>query len=162
MKSYYFCCVLHLWVFAQETSEHLRFKGVPIDGTLSEYVAKMKQAGFPHVDTEDGIALLRGDFAGFKGCTVLVSTLKSTNKVNTIGVIFPEMDKLASLENNYTCLKTMQTEKYGEPFECVEKFQGYVSLKTDSDKLHALRMDRCKWYTVYSTSQGNIELSIGN
>lgn len=25
-----------------QSSEHLKFKGVPIDGTLSEYVSKMK------------------------------------------------------------------------------------------------------------------------
>ena len=31
---------------AQDKSEHLSFKGVPIDGTLNEYVAKMKAAGF--------------------------------------------------------------------------------------------------------------------
>lgn len=27
---------------AQDKSEHLSFKGVPIDGTLNEYVSKMK------------------------------------------------------------------------------------------------------------------------
>ena len=31
---------------AQDKSEHLSFKGVPIDGTLNEYVLKMKAAGF--------------------------------------------------------------------------------------------------------------------
>ncbi len=76
--------------FAQSQSEHLTFKGVPIDGTLDEYVAKMKQAGFTYVTTQDGVAVLEGDFAGYQGCTVGVSTLKATNVVNTIGVMFPK------------------------------------------------------------------------
>lgn len=52
--------------FAQSNSEHLTFKGVPIDGTLSEYVAKMKSAGFKYLGEQDGTAILQGDFAGFK------------------------------------------------------------------------------------------------
>ena len=148
--------------FAQEESGHLTFKGVPIDGTLNEYVAKMKQAGFTHIGTQDGTAILQGDFAGFKGCTIGVATLKTTNKVNTIGVIFPEQDDWASLENNYAHLKSMLTEKYGEPSDCVETFQGSILPQTDNDKLYELKMDRCTWYTTYSTPKGDIQLSMEN
>lgn len=37
---------------AQDKSEHLSFKGVPIDGTLNEYVSKMKAAGFSYLGTQ--------------------------------------------------------------------------------------------------------------
>ena len=50
---------------AQDKSEHLSFKGVPIDGTLNEYVSKMKAAGFSYLGTQEGAASLLGDFAGF-------------------------------------------------------------------------------------------------
>lgn len=154
--------IIALTSYAQSNSEHLTFKGVPIDGTLSEYVAKMKSAGFKYLGEQDGTAILQGDFAGFKGCTIGVATLKSTNKVNTIVVIFPEQDDWAGLENSYEHLKSMLTEKYGEPSECVEKFQGYANPRTDNDKLHKLKMDECTWYTTYSTSKGDIQLSIDN
>ena len=154
--------IIALTSYAQSNSEHMTFKGVPIDGTLSEYVAKMKSAGFKYLGEQDGTAILQGDFAGFKGCTIGVATLKSTNKVNTIGVIFPEQDDWASLENSYEHLKSMLTEKYGEPSECVEKFQGYGNPQTDNDKLHKLKMDECTWYTTYSTPKGDIQLSIDN
>lgn len=36
----------------------------------------MKQNGFTHLGIEDGIAILNGDFAGYKDCHVGVSTLK--------------------------------------------------------------------------------------
>lgn len=154
--------LIALTSYAQSSSEHLTFKGVSIDGTLSEYVAKMKSAGFKYLGEQDGTAILQGDFAGFKGCTIGVATLKSTNKVNTIGVIFPEQDDWAGLENSYEHLKSMLTEKYGEPSECVEKFQGYANPRTDNDKLHKLKMDECTWYTTYSTPKGDIQLSIDN
>lgn len=101
-------------IFAQ-SSEHLKFKGVPIDGTLSEYVSKMKQAGFQLIGTDDGVALLEGEFAGYRGCLIAVSTLKSVNVVNTIGVVFPARENWSSLEGDYEHLKSMLTEKYGEP-----------------------------------------------
>ena len=57
-------------LFAQGNSEHLTFKGVPIDGALSEYVTKMKNAGFKYLGEQDGIVVLQCDFEGFKSCTV--------------------------------------------------------------------------------------------
>lgn len=72
--------------FAQ-SSEHLKFKGVLIDGTLNEYVLKMKQVGFQLIEKDDGVALLEGEFARYRGCLIAVSTLKSVNVVNTIDVV---------------------------------------------------------------------------
>lgn len=65
----FLCFVLTMTSNAQnntEKTEHMTFKGVPIDGTLNEYVSKMKQSGFTLIDTEDGVAMLKGDFAAYK------------------------------------------------------------------------------------------------
>lgn len=55
-----------LMSFAQIDSEHLSFKGVPIDGTLNEYVSKMKTAGFSYLGTQDGTAILPRRFRRFQ------------------------------------------------------------------------------------------------
>lgn len=157
--SLYLSFVAFATTSAQSSSEHLTFKGVPIDGTLSEYVAKMKQAGFSHVGTQDGTAILQGDFAGFKGCTIGVSTLKNLNVVSTIEVIFPKHDDWSSLERDYDQLKSMLMQKYGEPAKVVEQFHG-SSPDTNDSKLFALFMDRCTWNTTFETSKGDIQLSI--
>ncbi len=145
--------------FAQ-SSEHLKFKGVPIDGTLNEYVSKMKQAGFQLVGTDDGVALLEGEFAGYRGCLIAVSTLKSVNVVNTIGVVFPAREDWSSLEGDYEHLKSMLTEKYGKPADVVEKFQGYGNPQTDQEKWINLITDNCTWYTIFETKNGDIQLSL--
>jgi len=145
-----------------DLSPHLSFKGVPIDGKLSEYVSKMKQSGFTLEGTEDGIAVLRGDFAGYKGCTVGVVTLKQKDLVSRITVIFPERDTWSSLSGNYFSLKEMLTEKYGKPSESIEKFDtpSYATPRDDGDRMHAVKMDNCKYKTTYETEKGRIELSI--
>lgn len=142
------------------TSKHMKFKGVAIDGTLDEYVLKMKNSGFTHAGTESGIAMLKGDFAGYKGCIVGVATLKQNDLVSKITVIFPERDTWSSLSSNYYNLKEMLTEKYGRPFNIVEKFDTYSKPDDDGDRMHAVKMDNCKYYTTYETENGNIQLSI--
>ena len=142
-----------------DSSGHLTFKGVPIDGTLDEYVSKMKKSGFIHKDTEDETAILEGDFASYKNCTVGVSTLKQKNLVSKIIVVFPDHDTWSSLSSNYFNLKEMLTEKYGKPSECVEKFQSYTP-SDDGSKMTQVQLDACKYYTTYQIEKGTIQLSI--
>lgn len=145
--------------FAQ-TSEHLSFKGVPIDGTLNEYVSKMKQNGFTHLGTEDGTAILNGDFAGYKDCHVGVSTLKQKDLVHKIAVIFPDRDTWSTLSSNYFNLKEMLTEKYGKPSDVVEKFDSYSQPRDDGSKMTQVQLDRCKYYCIWETEKGEIQISI--
>ncbi len=152
--------MLTMTAFAQnkQESEHLSFKGVPIDGTLKAYTEAMKSAGFTYLGTQDGVSILQGDFAGYRGCTIGVSTLKKLDLVSTIGVIFPEQETWSSLYSNYSFLKEMLTKKYGEPTDETERFDS--SPNDDGSRMYELEMDRCKYYTIFSTPKGDIELSL--
>lgn len=139
--------------------EHMKFKGVEIDGSLSEMVTKLKAKGFTYLDAEDGIAMLHGDFAGYSDCQIVVLSMKETGQVNAVAVVFPAVEEWSSLERNYNRLKDMLTEKYGEPKYVIEEFQNdYVS--DNSSKWHELKMDRCTWASAFETDKGDIELYI--
>lgn len=150
---------LSFTVFAQNAGEHLTFKGVPIDGTLNQFVTNMKAAGFKSEGVQDGTAILSGDFAGYKGCYVIVSTLKNKDLVSTIGVMFPEHSAWSTLEGSYSKLKEMLTTKYGKPAEEVEEFQNRDP-KDDNSRMHELKMDRCNYQTLFRTEKGNILLRL--
>ena len=152
-----------LTVVAQDSSnisKHLIFKGVPIDGPLDKYVSKMKLNGFTHIGTEDGTAVLKGEFAGYKDCTVGVSTLKQKDLVHKIAVIFPQQKTWSTLYGNYFDLKEMLTEKYGQPSDVIEKFDSYSQPRDDDSKMYEVKFDRCKYYSIYEIEQGTIQLSI--
>ena len=53
----------------------------------------------------------------------------------------------------------MLTEKYGQPFEIVEKFSTYEP-NDDGSKMILVKLDACKYVTTYETDKGRIELSI--
>lgn len=165
MKNFFFVLYLAFTVFAasaQNVSEHMTFKGIPIDGTLNSFVTKLKQKGFTYIGTDDGVAMFRGDFAAYKNCTVGAVSSKEKDLVVKVAVIFPSHETWSTLENNYLSLKQMLTTKYGEPSDCVETFQSYSQPKDDNMKMHELQMDRCKYQTLFETEKGNIELQLGH
>ncbi len=149
--------------FAQtnaDHSNHLTFKGVPLDGTLEQYIVKMKQNGFKHLTTKDGTAILQGDFAGYKDCHVGVSTLNKSNLVHKIGVIFQDQDTWSTLSGNYFDLKQMLTEKYGKPSNVVEKFESKFKREDDASNMYEVKFDRCKYFSIWETDKGSIQLTI--
>ena len=150
--------VLCLSSFAQ--SEHLTFKGIPIDGSLEAYVNKMKKAGFEYVGEADDAAMFKGEFAGYKNCSIGVITLKKYDLVNRVSVLFQTTDSWQELYANYTSLQKMLTKKYGKPADTVELFEGDFQPGDDMDRMRELRMDRCKIYTVFTLPKGTIQLEI--
>lgn len=149
-----FCAV---YTYAQE---HLAFKGVPIDGTLSSYVAKMRAKGFASMGSQNGVAVLKGDFAAHKSCTILVATMQNKDLVSRIAVGFPDHEQWQYLYGDYSELKELLTVKYGEPTDCIEEFQGYMNPTTDSDKMHKVIFGQCRFGTRFLTTKGEIHLSI--
>lgn len=146
--------------FAQgQTSEHLDFKDVPINGTLDQYIAKMEKNGFKLVRTKDEIAILNGDFAGYKNCNIKVSTLKGKNLVYKIAVLFPERNSWSKLSKNYFSLKNLLTIKYGKPTDVVEKFIPYQP-SDNRVKLAKVKFDNCKYHSIWKTPKGEIQLLI--
>ncbi|MBD5230039.1 MAG: hypothetical protein HDS69_08420 [Bacteroidales bacterium] len=141
-------------------SNHLTFKGVPIDGTLEDFVSEMEKAGFTYIAEENGAAVLQGDFAGFKECNIYVATLHGMDIVNAITVIIPSRTDWSDIEQKYRMLNELLTEKYGEPAENTEEFHSYLDPRSNHDKLRALVMDNCDFKTVYDTPKGKITVFI--
>ena len=143
---------------------HLKFKGVPIDGTLDKFVSRMKRKGFKHVETLNGGEVLEGDFADFKKCTIYVSTLDGKDLVSRISVAFPEQEQWEYLYGDYKYLKELLTEKYGKPSECVERFQSVYGTKPQDNQERMLNvgLDNCTYETHFSVENGEIVLWIGH
>ncbi|WP_276482329.1 hypothetical protein [Paraflavitalea pollutisoli] len=143
-----------------DTSAHLTFKGIPIDGTLNEFVLKMKKSGFTYQGTKNGIATFYGDFASYTNCMIGTSTPISKDLVSKVVVLFPDCDTWSLLSGNYYYLKDMLTSKYGKPWDCVEKFDREP--RDDKDRMYEVKLDRCKYLTSYETGKGTIQLTIAH
>lgn len=119
-------------------TEHMKFKGVPMEGTLQTFTSKLKAQGFMPIGVQDGVSLLKGEFAGCKDCTICALADKS-GMICKVSVIFPAMDKWGDLEHCYSNYKSMLSEKYGAPRDCVKISNMILSMMTTRKSMN------CKW-----------------
>ena len=126
---------------------HMKFKGIPMEGTLNSFVQKLKDKGFTYLGQQDGMALLKGEFAATKGCTVGVARFSDRDQVNLVAVIFPEEETWNGITKSYYGLKDMLTEKYREPSD-------------DFLKFHALLRDECNFISEFACEGGKIQLTM--
>ena len=160
MKRLILSLMLLAGLTATAQTGHMLFKGVPIDGNLNTVVSKLKQKGFVLVHSEGGTAMLMGDFASFKNCTVGVFEHES-GIVNRVSVMFPNKDTWVLLYGDYIMLKNMLIEKYGNPYSVEEEFTNQSLYHfDDGDRMHEVRMDRCRYICDWITENGAIELRI--
>ena len=138
-----------------EDEGHLKFKGVPIDGTLAAYTRAMEAAGFRKIGSRSGVSILQGYFAGFKNCKVNVSTLSNHDLVCTIEVHLPRRWSWGDIYADYSSLKSMLTKKYGKPTANEEYFQDMYG-DDDFTRFYCLKFDSCIYYATFTAPNGTI------
>lgn len=146
--------LLTLTVTAQ--TDHLKFNGIPIDGTLQTFSSALCKKGYTYVQRDNNMGIFTGTFTG-RSVTVAVLSSDINGNVYRVGVRYPDMDSWQLLENLYNGLKDLLTTKYGAPFSVVEEVsERYL----ENDKMNALALDKIIWETTFVTPQGKIWVSI--
>ncbi|MBP8935840.1 MAG: hypothetical protein KBG68_09140 [Prevotella sp.] len=159
MKHVVLILMLSVFVgFCPAQNSHMKFKGIPMDGTLQSFTNKLKDIGFSSLGIQDGVSLLTGDFGGYKKCTI-GAVADRNGMICKVTVIFPAMEKWSELEECYNMYKSMLSEKYDKPYYCEEKFQSN-NANDDNTKKHELVMNRCNYVSLFSGDNGEIELRI--
>ena len=147
---------------AQNTNEHLKFMGIPINGTLESFTQKLVAKGLKREHAWDNALLLKGTFAGKSGSGVCVMRVPSRNIVYKVVVCLPSKDTWEWLENDYKEFKEMLTTKYGEPYKCSESFKEGTYVGSDYLKISALKGGECEYYSAWGSTEGMILLEIFN
>lgn len=163
---------------------HLIFNNVPINGSLKNYVAQMEKKNFriyvERFDLEgdeetkeqkekreqkakleaykEGKAMMVGDFADFKQCSLYVETLANKDLVYKIQVQFQYVSEWEKKKENYFHLKQLLTKKYGAPTSCTEKLKPETMENYDIN--NSFTKGKSKYETIYKTDKGDITLYI--
>ena len=153
----FFALLFSLVVFAQ--GEHLKFKGIPIDGELSAFMNEMQKQGFAWKAKDENGAVFTGKFAGVNDCCVLVHCPEGV--VTAVSVMFPVAETWGELYGRFSSLKEMLTKKYGYPEVSKEEFQSYTP-SSDGMKLFAVERDDTDFLYVFEVKNGSIELSLSH
>lgn len=136
--------------FCSAQSEHMKFKGIPMEGTLNSFVDKLKSKGYTYMGQQDGIALLQGEFAATKDCTIGVARFADKDQVNMVVVLLPGQKSWSSITSDYYTFKNLLTEKYGTP-NVTENFSDREPT-SDFSKFYALLNDECHFLSEFTTN----------
>jgi hypothetical protein len=131
--------------------DHFTFKDIPINGSLNQFVAKLKKQGFSIKKTTDLDAILTGKFTGEDVHVFVQGTPKG---VYGVTVSYKEQTTWKAIKTKYENMKSMLIAKYGDPNETIEKFDSSYYEKSGLE-FYALSEDKCTFMTHFVTKTGN-------
>lgn len=144
-------------VISLMAQEHLSFKGIPIEGSMTAFCQKLKAKGFTSIGSENNLTLFTGDFTG-RNATVSVTATDDGKDVFAVVVLFDPSGEWNALINTYDYYKDLYTRKYGKPSISKEKNPAL------SDSNTALMAEVHQGTVVYGSAWevtgGDIQLSI--
>ena len=149
--------VIALTSYAQSSSEHLTFKGIPIEGSMSEFCQKLKAKGFTSIGSENNLALFIGDFTG-RNATIGVTATDDGKNVFAVVVFFDPSGEWNTLVNTYDYYKDLYTHKYGSP--TISKEKNPARSDSNAALMAEVHQGTVVWGCVWDLTGGDIELSI--
>lgn len=140
-----------------KAQEHLSFKGIPIEGSVTEFCQKLQDKGFSSIGQKDNVFMFVGDFTG-REATIAVTATDDGKNVFGILVGFNPSGEWNRLVNTYDYYKSLYTRKYGKP--SVSK-ENNPSLSDSNTSLMAeVNQGTVVYTSVWNAKGGDIQLSI--
>lgn len=137
--------------------EHISFKGIPIEGSLTAFCQKLKAKGFTQIGRDKNATLFTGDFTG-RQATVGVGATDDGKDVFTVIVLFDPSREWNTLVNTYDYYKDLYTRKYGEPTISKEKNPAHSDSNTAL--MAQVYQGTVEYSSTWDVTGGDIQLSI--
>lgn len=137
--------------------EHLKFKGIPIEGSMAEFCQKIKTKGFTAIGQKENLALFTGDFTGRKA-TVGVTATDDGKNVFAVVVFFDTEKEWNTLVNTYEYYKDLYTRKYGKP--SVSNENNPANSDSNIALMGELYSGTVTWGSEWKVTGGDIQVSI--
>ena len=157
MKNIIFTFALLFTTIHLMAQEHLSFKGIPIEGSMTEFCQKLRAKGFTSIGRQDNIAVFSGDFTG-RSATVGVQATDDGKNVFAVMLYFDPSDNWNTLVSIYNYYKDLYTQKYGEPTFSTEN--NPARMDSNIALMAEVHQDTVVWGSLWKVTGGEIELSI--
>lgn len=149
--------LITLTSYAQSGSEHLTFKGIPIEGSMTEFCQKLEKQGFTSIGSNNKVALFKGQFTG-RNATIGVSATDDGKNVFTVAVFFDPSGEWNVLVNTYGYYKDLYTLKYSTP--TISKEKNPAISNSNTALMGEVHSGTVVWGSLWEVTGGEIELSI--
>ena len=157
MKQIIFTLIMLCFALNSIAQEHLTFKGIPIEGSMTSFCQKLKSKGLKQVATDNNVTLFVGDFTG-RNATIGIGATDDGENVHTVIVMFDPSKEWNTLVDTYDYFKRLYTRKYGEPKASVEN--NPANDDSNISKMAEVYQGTVTWASVWEVTGGTIELFI--
>lgn len=157
MKRILLTLALSLIMVGAYAQEHLSFKGIPIEGTMSSFCQKLKSKGFTAIGSQNNIRGFTGDFTGREATVGVISTDNGQDVFGVV-VLLPESGEWNTLVNTYDYYKDLYTRKYGKP--SISKEKNPSSSDSNISLMYEVQQGTVVYASVWEVAGGSIELAI--
>lgn len=155
------CVFVASGIMAQSRQKHLEFMDTYISGKLNTFLREMIKKSFTlEKINEDGTAIMKGDFGGYKDCDLYIYTTGPKHTVYSVVVSLPYRETWAALSDDYYSLKKKMKKKLGDPDTFLEEFDN-PGIPEDW-KMMYVRTGRCNFRSTFGRDYGTITLMINN
>lgn len=137
---------------AQENG-HFTFKGIAIDGPVSEFGQQLVADGFVKMNANT----YRGKFLR-QNCVVSL-VADEDYQVWRVAALLPQTETWSTLETSFNGYIDLYTEKYGKPKSISRSFSSY-SGDNSWLKMDALSKGECNYIGLWSLPYGSIEVKM--
>lgn len=157
MKKTLFILIALLACINLMAQEHLSFKGIPIEGSMSSFCQKLKEKGFISIRRDNNLTLFSGDFTGRKATVGVVAT-DNEKDVFAIVVFFEPSGEWETLVDTYDYYKDLYTRKYGTP--SISRENNPEQGGSNTSLMYELYQGKVTYASAWKATGGTIELSI--
>lgn len=137
--------------------EHLSFKGIPIEGSITAFCQKLEAKGFMSIGQENNIRTFFGNFTG-RDATVGVTATDDGKNVFAVTVLFDPCGEWNTLVNTYDYYKDLYSRKYGQPI--ISKEKNPAVSDSNTALMAEVNEGRVVYGSVWEVTGGDIQLSI--
>lgn len=142
--------------------EHFTFKGVELNGPLSDFITQMEAKGFVFKNNfENGNgASMTGSFMGYSDCELYIFTTPNSKMVRMVKIYLPEEENSwSSLKSYYTQSVDAFTKKYGAPGD-EYSFFSKPYYEGDGYEMTGVKVDKCNYAAFWELEKGAIFIEI--
>lgn len=159
MKKAFISLLVILLALPAFSQEHLKFKGITIDGKLSTFVSALKAKGMttaPSSTTNN--PKLRGSFAGIEDCYIGFGATDDETVCRVV-IITPYRSSWRSVKADYDLIKETVISKYDGEVKEYEYFEEPYQ-NGDGFEIQALYLDKAVYQTYILMEEGGIKIEI--
>ena len=140
---------------AMAQTQHFTFRDIPINGTVEEVGAKLKELGYTPTDSPSKYT---GQFIG-EDCAIYLLDSDYTKMVYSIVAQFEPASRWSSLKADFREVKELCTSKYGKPTLSRESFSSPY-YDGDGYEMTAVKVDKCNYVAQWKVENGEVTVLI--